>query len=573
MNEKIENILNLSIMADNEIKNKSRELQIGYDFKDKTWDLILRYRGEGEFLFEYDTNAKILSGGYAIVNVNENRIDELASREQVLFIEKPKALFYEVTNGIRVSCITPIQNNYGLFGEGTIAGIIDSGIDYYNDAFLDENGETRIVEIWDQTKTVRKPENSFMGVGEIFGREQINESIFENNRDNAIVNDSSGHGTHVAGIVAGNFASDKRNNVGIATQSEIIVVKLDDFKNGFPRTTELMLAIEYLANRAEYYNKPMAVNISFGNNYGSHDGTSLLETYIDYMCDREGISIVVGSGNEGDASGHTFISVTRGESITSEFSVGDFEKSLGLQMWKNYVDDISLKIITPEFNTVSIPNVKNEALNLKAGKHVFFIYFGTPKPYSRFQEIYVDITSEDDYLTHGIWQLEITGINIVQGNIDIWMNSSALLNAVTGFLNPSPDTTLTIPSTSNKVITVGAYNTLTDTVAAFSGRGYTREINMVKPDLVAPGVGVVSAAANGTIEERTGTSMATPFVTGSALLLMEWGIVKGNDMFMYGEKVKATLLKGARKLNAYEQYPNKSAGYGALCLNRSLSEI
>ncbi|MCR5835799.1 MAG: S8 family serine peptidase [Lachnospiraceae bacterium] len=302
MNEKIENILNLSMAVDSEMIYKSRELQIGYDRTDNTWDLILRYRGNGTFLFEYDNNAKILSGGYALVNVNENRIDELAGEERVLFAEKPKALFFEVTNGIRVSCVTPLQNNYGLYGKGTIAGIIDSGIDYYNNAFIDENGKSRILEIWDQTRNdnensfAENGNEGFLGVGRIITQEQINESINENNRENAITVDTSGHGTHVAGIMAGNFARDKRNNIGIATKSEIVVVKLNDSKNGFFRTTELMLAIEYLANKAEYYNKPMAINISFGNNYGSHDGTSLLETYIDYMCDREGISVVVGSG-------------------------------------------------------------------------------------------------------------------------------------------------------------------------------------------------------------------------------------------------------------------------------------
>ncbi len=531
------------------------------------------------FLSEYDADVKILSGGYAIVNIKENRIDELASEKQILFIEKPKALFYEVTNGVRVSCVPPVQNNFGLYGQGTIAGIIDSGIDYYNNAFINENGKSRILEIWDQTRNNNEKDINgkgnlgFLGLGTIITQEQINESIAENNRQKAITVDSSGHGTHVAGIMAGNFAKDKKNNIGIATKSEIIAVKLDDSKNGFFRTTELMLAIEYLTNRAEYYNMPMAINISFGNNYGSHDGTSLLETYIDYMCDREKISIVVGSGNEGDKFGHTFVRTRNKEQVMSDFSVGDYEKSLGLQIWKDYVDDISLKIITPAFEEIVIPKVRNEAVELEVGEHIFFIYFGTPKPYSRFQEIYIELIPVGEYLTQGIWQIEITGENIVRGNMDIWMNSQALLNAVTGFLNPSPDTTLTIPSTANKVITVGAYNTLNDTVAPFSGRGYTRELNMIKPDLVAPGVGVVSAAANGTIEERTGTSMATPFVTGSVLLLMEWGIVRNNDRFMYGEKVKAYLIKGTRKLNAYSEYPNKIAGFGALCLNNVINNL
>ena len=50
--------------------------------------------------------------------------------------------------------------------------------------------------------------------------------------------------------------------------------------------------------------------------------------------------------------------------------------------------------------------------------------------------------------------------------------------------------------------------------------------------------------------------MATPFVTGSAALLMQRGIVENNDPYLYGEKVKAYLIKGARPLAAFTEYPN-----------------
>ena len=118
-------------------------------------------------------------------------------------------------------------------------------------------------------------------------------------------------------------------------------------------------------------------------------------------------------------------------------------------------------------------------------------------------------------------------------------------------------------STASKVISVGAYDSSNDSFADFSGRGYTRS-NMIKPDLVAPGVDIVSASPGGGYTSRTGTSMATPFVTGSARLLLQYGIVQKNDPYLYGEKVKAYLIKGARELPGYTLYPNYSVGYGAL---------
>jgi hypothetical protein len=119
------------------------------------------------------------------------------------------------------------------------------------------------------------------------------------------------------------------------------------------------------------------------------------------------------------------------------------------------------------------------------------------------------------------------------------------------------------------VISVGAYNAYTDSYAPFSGRGFTRNLR-IKPDLVAPGVNINSCAPGGGYAVRSGTSMATPFVTGSAALLMQWGIVNGNDPFLYAEKVKAYLINGARPLRIETVYPNRTLGYGALCLERSL---
>ena len=114
------------------------------------------------------------------------------------------------------------------------------------------------------------------------------------------------------------------------------------------------------------------------------------------------------------------------------------------------------------------------------------------------------------------------------------------------------------------MVTVGAYDALANAYADFSGRGGRNGIQ--KPDLVAPGVEILTATPGGGYASRTGTSFAVPFVTGAAALLMQYGIVDGNDPYLYGEKVKAYLRRGATPLPGIQKYPDERAGYGALCI-------
>ena len=562
-NQKLENLLNLALAADEQEREKSPQLGAGYDPVEKTWELIIKYSGNLDFLKDYGILVEELLNEYAIITVPESLIEALSRLPQIEFVEKPKPLYFAINQAKAAACITSAQTDLKLSGRGVLLAVIDSGIDYFHRDFRLENGETRIAELWDQ------------GQERIYSRKEINEALSQNSRAAALALvpsvDISGHGTAVAGIAAGNGKEGKGQYRGVAYESELLVIKLGTPKReGFPRTTELMRAMNYAVKKAVSLNQPLSVNLSFGNTYGSHDGTSLLERFIDDISNYGKTVFVTGSGNEGAAGGHTSGQLQAGELKDIELSVAEFETGFSVQLWKSYADRFDISLVTPWGETVGPLNDRLGASTLVLSETKVLIYYGEPSPYSQAQEIYLDFQGISTFVDSGIWRFRLNPKKIVRGNYDFWLPSAAVLNRATRFLQATPDTTLTIPSTASMAITVGAYDDAYQSYADFSGRGYTRENIQIKPDLAAPGVGIIAAKSGGGYEAVTGTSFASPFVAGSAALLMQWGIVEGRDPFLYGEKVKAYLIFGARQLPGFVTWPNPLLGYGVLCLKDSI---
>ena len=276
--------------------------------------------------------------------------------------------------------------------------------------------------------------------------------------------------------------------------------------------------------------------------------------------------ICIGSGNEASSAGHTSGVLREDEETMIELAVQERQPSFSVQIWKEYVDEVEISIVSPSGVRVGPIQEVLGSQKFTIGQTQILLYYGEPSPYSTSQEIYFDFIPIEEYVDAGVWRIELQPERIVSGKYDLWLPSEAALNQGTAFLFPTDDKTLTIPSTASRAITVGAYDALTFAYADFSGRGE----GIGKPDLVAPGVEVTTVAAGGGYAVYSGTSFATPFVTGCAALLMEWGIIRRNDPYLYGEKVKAYLRRGAKPLPGFTQYPNPLVGYGALCVEDSL---
>ena len=601
-NQKLEPTLRAAMDATPGELAESENLSTGFTPETGLWEVIVLYSGSGDALLTAfpDFSITLLLGNYAIVRLPEAQLNAFAAAEQIIYVEKPKRLFFEILSGKRASCITPLQTGSlspspsafptpNLTGQGILVAVIDSGIDYTHPDFRTTDGNTRILELWDQTvapdpsRNFQSPEGYSLGT--VFSRETINEALqaqTEAERRQLVPSaDLSGHGTHVTGIAAGNGRASDGVYQGVAYESDLIIVKLGTpDPKGFPSTPQLMQAVNYCMEKSIAYNRPIVINLSFGNTYGSHSGTSLLETYLDSVSGLGRVSIVCGSGNEGSSAGHAAGVLRENESRRIEFAVSDYERSLSIQLWKNYWDEIRFSIQPPSGSSpIVIPDTPG-SFRFRADGTELLVYYGEPSPYSRYQEIYIELLgaatassaapSTTAYIAPGVWNLQLSAQRVADGIYDLWMPVASIRGLGTQFLTPTPDTTLTIPSTASGVVTVGAYDSYSNTPAPFSGRGYTWNTNQVKPDLVAPGVDITSCSPGGGYETLSGTSMATPFVTGSCALLMQWGILYGNDPFLYGEKMKAYLIRGARRLPIASTYPNPSVGWGALCVRDSL---
>ena len=587
-NQKAETLLNLALETPLAERVQSGNLNVGYSVTARTWEFIVKYNGSLREVAEDFPGvvAEELIAGYGILTVPENLVEPVLTRPEIEYVEIPKRLYFSDFQARNASCILQVTEGYpNLTGKGVAVAVIDSGIDYTLPHFRNADGSTRILALWDQgqsTSSQYPPPKGF-SQGRLYTENNINAVLKGANDDEEnqgigigtpapLSEDTSGHGTAVAGIAASGHVE---NYQGVAPESSLVVVKLANTdRESFPRTTELMRALTFVTRFTAERRLPVAINLSFGNSYGSHNGGSILERFIDNISEIGRSVICIGTGNEGASGGHFAATVRPDQPLGVEFAVASYEAALNLQIWKNYIDKYRIIITAPTGASFVIQEELLGQTEVVLERTKLLIYVGEPKPYTTNQEIYIDFLPQRTYVDSGVWTVTLEPLEVKNGYIYMYLPSEAARSAGTRFVSSTPEVTLTIPSTATRAIAVGAYNSVYNAYADFSGRGYVaqgvglaeREIGSVRPTLVAPGVSLQAVTPGGTYQYVSGTSFATPVVAGSAALLMEWGIVREQDIFMYGEKVKASLIRGARRFPTPSQWPNEMYGWGALCL-------
>jgi subtilisin family serine protease len=509
----------------------------------------------------------------------------------------------------------------GFTGRGVIICIIDSGIDIYHPSFrhTDSAKTTRILSLWDQYPAITpEPANggilpaSVQGIATVFGIEYktdvINDALKSSPTKVVNQKDKVGHGTHVAGIAAGNGSQNGHCHgaytyIGVAPEADLIVVKIKEDASD----EDVLNAMLYIIDRTEKTipAKKVVFNLSWGYGNGSRDGKTTLESGINRLLQKHPNNFmgVISAGNQGGLDYHAEGIVPHGNSIELKFIQMPTNTPEFIEIWYQLPHELKCSMIPPngsETTPVVSINTNNKIFNNTNGTNgtVTIDTMGT-NPVAAFPTIaattfnpIIPATVAIPATATLIW-ITLTpppsGNNLSSTNETPWVIKLANQGASdvpfhawipnnlpngqpkethTRFSNFITDKTiLSTPSTTERAICVANYRidsvqdsntkvilreagSLDDT----SNRGPTRDGLFQKPNLAAPGVAIVSANVESKdrlescccncckdfYQERSGTSMSAPHVTGTIALMWQ------KNPNLTAQEIKDKLIASAR---------------------------
>ncbi|MGG7177465.1 S8 family peptidase [Clostridium paraputrificum] len=466
------------------------------------------------------------------------------------------------------------EDSINLKGNGVVVGIIDTGIDYLNDEFIDDNGNTRINFIWDQTIMDGKKTNLETPYGSIFTKEKINMALQEHRKggnpyDIVPSKDEIGHGTNMASLVGAKGKNDLLT--GVAPNCEFAIVKLleaisikerFDIKIPTYNITSLFSALELLKNYALKESKPLVILLPLGTSLGNHKGNSIMDKYIKSISINTGIVIVTGSGNEGNEGGHTSGLIQNvGDSKTIELIISNEDKNLIVDFWIDLPNVVSINVISPSgeesgIMQSSIGSVDSFKFILEETTVVSKEFI--PEVFTGEQLIRIAMHN----IRSGTWKFRLTLDKGSNATFNSWTFQSGIKSKNTRFFSSIPYGTITIPGDSAEIITAAAYNQENDNILNYSGMAFS-ELYLDRIDIAAGGKDALAVGPNNRIDQLNGTSVSAAILAGACTLLFQWGIVRGNNPLLSSQNVKTYLTRGTRKRTG-DIYPNPQWGYGML---------
>ncbi|PIQ09367.1 MAG: hypothetical protein COW71_06715 [Ignavibacteriales bacterium CG18_big_fil_WC_8_21_14_2_50_31_20] len=506
--------------------------------------------------FTPTNNIKVNSnlGKYITVEFSISKLAELINNNDVKSISIGNKGYPELDESIKKIGVDKARQDFFYTGKGVIVGIIDKGIDIENDDFKNEDGTSRILYFWDQVDTwnptdiVGQLPNSFT-----YGTEWNANEI---NNGDCVHQDINGHGTHVAGVAAGNGRATSNNQpsgtyVGIAPKADLIVVNHSS-NNSQSFAFTLVDAIMWIDEKATELGKPWVINISMGWG-GPRDGTSRLEEACSLAIATstgKGKIVVKSAGNSGYSSQKPekkiHCSGIGGESdavsktLTVQTQTNNNSETIWLEYFYSASNYYSVFIGTPsgrivgpfsEDNGTGEPGYGLVTTDGLIGIHNEHFDETFTDPYHSSDDItsdkYIvitlqDITYDDTLysIADGDWKIYMDGNMVYDKPWDGYIHSVNLNNNANTpgycyFDDASYDNTklITEPGNAFNIITVGSFNSKNsfvdisgttrdfsqdypmEQISSFSSPGPTRD-GRDKPDIYAPGALVASSLSS-----------------------------------------------------------------------------
>ncbi|WP_099467096.1 S8 family peptidase [Konateibacter massiliensis] len=487
-------------------------------------------------------------------------------------------------NSLEDTGVARIQNSayLNLTGLGVLIGIIDTGIDYQHEAFKNQDGTTKIMSIWDQTiQDDGGPEGFYYGTE--YTQEQINLALISATPLSVVPStDENGHGTAVAGIAAGTRNA-ARGFSGVAQEAKIVVVKLKQAKEYLKRfffipngvecyqENDIMQGIRYLLNVSRTLERPISICIGLGTSQGAHNLQTPLSNYITSISGQRGVGVSIAGGNEGNRGHH--YSATVDPSIgydTVELNIGPDNTGFSMELWGRSPNIFSIDLLSPTGQYV--PRIP---ARLKETRELNFIFENT-KVFVDYELVESQTGGELILIRfqnpmEGIWRFRVYSAINIEPNFNIWLPIHNFLKEGTRFVTPDPYYTLTTPGNASLPIVVAAYDYRNNGLYIYSSRGYTVE-NVINPSFAAPGVNMTVPGLQNSYTEQSGTSISAGFTAGVVAMLLEWGVVKGNQTQMDTLQIKNFLIRGAKRDPAMT-FPNRDWGYGILDVYNAFSTL
>ncbi|GAB4309209.1 MAG: hypothetical protein Kow0097_10170 [Candidatus Bipolaricaulota bacterium] len=511
----------------------------------------------------------------------------LADHPQVVYVQASRPVYPTVDRSVpEIGAPALWYGTPATTGAGVILGVVDTGIDIlHRDFRVDRTGDgfeegSRVLWLWDQTGVGATgfpywwgddPMGAETYYGRVFSRQELEIAIAS---DFPPTRDTSGHGTHVAGIAAGDGSASGGGMRGAAPEADLVVVKTTFYED------TVLDGVRFVFEAAEALGKPAVVNLSLGGHSGPHDGSSLFERMLDALVDRPGRAVVVAAGNEGDRRIHVGADVR----ATTTWHLEVEKSTVTVQLWHSGTASFSAAVHAPSGETVTVlPGTQRGASTSSGG--VWLDNTSLPDPRNLSRYIYVALT---DVTPGETWAITLTPV-LGGGRVDGWVENPSSAQ----FREGDARSTISEPGNAHRAITVGAYVTKTQwtsvvgeqteqgeigALASFSSRGPTRD-GRVKPDLAAPGAWIGSARSwsattaprltlpGGEYAMLLGTSMAAPHVTGAVALLFS------RQPNLTWSEVRDALLAGARADDQVGVTPNYLWGAGKLDVSRAAALI